>query len=82
MVGDTALSVVSRQKYLGVVFDSQMNWHHHVAGVCKSMSYFLMMIGSHTKYLPSAIIKVLVECSACVGSRNPLRLSVSIDSFT
>ena len=26
------------------------------------MSYFLMMIGSHAKTLPSAIIKMLVEC--------------------
>ena len=62
VVGDTALSVVSRQKYLGVMFDSQLNWHHHVAGRCKSMSYYLMMIGSHAKNLLSAIIKMLVEC--------------------
>ena len=70
--------MVSRQKYLGV-FDTQLNWHYHVAGVCKSMSYFLKMIGSHAKNFPSAIIVMLVEClvfslyvcSACVGSSNP-----------
>ena len=55
VVGDTTLSVVSRQKYLGVMFDSQLNWHHHVAGVCKNMSCYLMMIASHAKNLPSAI---------------------------
>ena len=33
MVGDTTLSVVSKQQYLGVMFDGQLNWRHHVAGV-------------------------------------------------
>ena len=45
-----------------MVFDGQLNWCNHVVGVCKSMSCFLMMIGSHAKNLPSAIIKMLVEC--------------------
>ena len=62
MVGDTVLSVVSKQKYLGVMFDSQLNWSHHVASVCKSMSYYLALIGSHIRNLPSSIIKMLVEC--------------------
>ena len=61
MVDDVALSVVSKQKYLDVMFDSQLNWSHHVAAVCKSMSYYLMMIGSHPKNLPSTIIRILVE---------------------
>ena len=63
MVDDVALSVVSKQKYLDVMFDSQLNWSHHVAAVCKSMSYYLMMIGSHAKNLPSTIIRI-VECLA------------------
>ena len=62
MVGDAALSVVCKQKYLGVMFDSQLNWSHHVASVCESMSYYLALIGSHAKNLPSSIIKMLVEC--------------------
>ena len=62
MVGDTALSVVCKQKYLGVIFDSQLNWSNHVASVCKSMSYYLALIGSHVRNLPSSIIKMLVEC--------------------
>ena len=49
MVNDVALSVVIKQKYLGMIFDSQLNWSHHMAAVCKSMSYYLMMIGSHAK---------------------------------
>ena len=62
MVGDTALSVVCKQKYLGVIFDSQLNWSNHVASLCKSMSYYLALIGSHVRNLPSSIIRMLVEC--------------------
>ena len=62
MVGDTVLSVVCKQKYLGVMFDIQLNWSHHVASVCKSMSYYLALIGSHVRNLPSSIIKMLMEC--------------------
>ena len=74
MVGDTVLSVVSKQKYLGVMFDSQLNWSHHVASVYKSMSYYLALIGSHIRNLPSSIIKMLVEC--LVFSRYSYALSV------
>ena len=49
VVNDTALSVVCKQKYLRVMFDSQLKWTHHVASVCKSMSYYLMLISSHAK---------------------------------
>ena len=34
----------------------------YVASVCKSMSYYLALIGSHARNLPSSIIKMLVEC--------------------
>ena len=61
VVNNTALSVVCKQRYLGVIFDSHLKWTHHVASVCKSMSYYLMMIGSHAKSLPSSVIKMLVE---------------------
>lgn len=50
VVGDSALSVVSTQRYLVVLFDILLNWYHCVAGVCKSMSY-LMMNSSHPKKL-------------------------------
>ena len=75
MVGDTTLSVVSKQQYLGVMFDGQLNWRHHVAGVCKSMSYYLSLIRSHVKSLPSPIIKMLVE--SLVFSRYVYALPVS-----
>ena len=45
------------------MFTCQLNWSHHVASVCKSMSYCLALIaGSRAKNLPSSIIKMLVEC--------------------
>ena len=61
VVNNAALAVVSRQRYLGVIFDSQLRWTHHVSGVCKTMSYYLMMISSHAKSLPSLVVKMLIE---------------------
>ena len=60
MVGDTVLSVVCKQKYLGVMFDIQLNWSHHVASVCKSMSYYLALIGSHVRNLRQLVRSCIV----------------------
>ena len=60
VINNAALSVVCKQRYLGVIFDSQLKWTHQVASVCKSMSYYLM-ISSHAKTLPSSVIKILIE---------------------
>ena len=40
-VDNSILCVVTQQKYLGLVFDSQLSWSSHVSGVCKKMSYYL-----------------------------------------
>ena len=45
LMANDMIDVVSKQKYLGMMFDSQLNWSHHVASVCKSMSYYLVLIG-------------------------------------
>ena len=52
---------MQKQKYLGVTFDTNLNWSSHVASVCRSMSYYLHLINCHVKSLPSDIIKMLVE---------------------
>jgi len=59
-VNNTVLKVVN-QKYLGVVFDNKLQWSPHIDKVCKSMSYYLYMIGSHRTSLAKSISKMLVE---------------------
>ena len=61
LLNSVPLSSVQKQKYLGVTFDTNLNWSSHVAGVCRSMSYYLHLINCHVKSLPSDIIKMLVE---------------------
>ena len=41
LLNSVPLSSVQKQKYLGVTFDTNLNWSSHVAGVCRSMSYYL-----------------------------------------
>ena len=57
----TPLTVVDRQKYLGIIFDHCLTWFAHVAKVCKSMSYYLCLISPHVKFLPTTIVKKLME---------------------
>ena len=33
------LTVTTKQKYLGLIFDCSLSWAHHVAGLCSKMSY-------------------------------------------
>ena len=63
LIDETILSQVDKQKYLGVVFDSNLTWSSHVTAVCKSMAYYLYLINFHSKLLPCSykILKMLVE---------------------
>ena len=74
LLNSVPLSSVQKQKYLGVTFDTNLNWSSHVASVCRSMSYYLHLINCHVKSLPSDIIKMLVE--SLVFSRYTYALSV------
>ena len=60
-VNNTVLKIVSHHKYLGVVFDDKLQWSSHIDKVCKSMSYYLYMIGSHRTSLTNSVSKMLVE---------------------
>jgi len=57
----TPLLSVDKQKYLFVTFDSRLNWSSHVSKICGSMSYYLTLINSHVKCLPTSIVKMLIE---------------------
>ena len=74
LLDSVPLSSVQKQKYLGVTFDTNLNWSSHVASVCRSMSYYLHLINCYVKSLSSDIIKMLVE--SLVFSRYTYVLSV------
>ena len=60
-VDNSVLRVVTEQKYLGLVFDSQLSWSSHVSGVCKKMSYYLHLLNSHRYVLNNSITKLLLD---------------------
>ena len=60
-VNNTVLKIVSHQKYLGIIFDDKLQWSPHIDKVCKSMSYYLYMIGSHCTSLTKSVSKMLVK---------------------
>ena len=70
MMDDVILSVVPKQKYLGLIFDERLTWYCHVSKVCKSMSYYLHLLCKHRHVLTDDFLKTLAESllPACVGS--------------
>ena len=50
VVDDTALQVVTKQKYLGVILDNCLSWYHHVSQLCKGISYYhiIFMLSTNT----------------------------------
>ena len=55
------LKQVDRYKYFGIFFDPQLRWDIHVNHVCKQMSYYLYLISSHRRQLPSRILKMPMD---------------------
>ena len=60
-VDNSILRVVTEQRYLGLVFDSQLSWSSHVSGVCKKMSYYLYLLNSHRHVLNNTMMKLLLD---------------------
>ena len=61
VVDDTVLQVVTKQKYLGVIFDNCLSWNHHVSHICKKMSYYLYVINKHRHVFSSDLMKLLID---------------------
>ena len=61
VVDYTALQVVTKQKYLGVILDNCFSWNHHVSHICKKMSYYLYVINKHRHVLSSDLMKLLID---------------------
>jgi len=60
-VGGVVLQVTEKKKYLGLIFDSNMSWTHHVANVCHKMSYYLYLLRSHRHVIDISLMKMLLE---------------------
>ena len=60
-VGGVVLQVTEKQKYLELIFDSTMSWTHHVANVCRKMSYYLCLLRSHRHVIDNSLMKMLLE---------------------
>ena len=61
MLGGIVLKAVTKQKYLGLVFDESLSWDHHVSLLCKRMSYYLYVICCHRNVLGCKLLKLLTE---------------------
>ena len=55
------LQEVEEQKYLGIIFDSKLQWGPQVNYICKKASYYLYLLCSHRKSLTHDILKMLTE---------------------
>ena len=55
------LTVTTKQKYLGLIFDCSLSWAHHVAGVCNKMSYYLYLLSTHRHVIDYNLMKMLLE---------------------
>ena len=84
LIDDHPQSRVTKQKYLGVIFDEKLNWSSDVAATCKSMAFYLYQINRHSRSLPSNVLKVLMEslvffstylCFTSVGACSSPRLT-------
>ena len=60
-INDICLTHVKVQKYLGIVFDDQLQWLNHVSAICKKISFYLFWINSFRNNLPSSVIKMLID---------------------
>ena len=61
--------VIDNQKYLGETFDCRLNWSSHVSKICGNMSYNLMLINIHVKYLVRMQGFFTIHlCIACTGT--------------
>ena len=62
MLGGIALkAAVTKQKYIGLNFDQNLSWDHHVSLLCKRMSYYLYVIHCHRNALGFKLLKLLIE---------------------
>ena len=61
MVDDVKLQVATKQKYLGLMFDSTLSWSDQVSRTCQKMAYYLYLINHHRHVLPSYLIKLLMD---------------------
>ena len=79
MVDNVGLQVATKQKYLGLMFDSTLSWSDQVSRTCQK-SYYLHLINRHRHVLPAYLLKLLME--SLVMSHMQYALSVWGPSLT
>ena len=52
------LTMIEKQKYLGLILDCSLSCAHYVANVCSKLSYLL---GSHHHIIDYNLMKMLLE---------------------
>ena len=50
----TPIEYVDHHRHLGVIFDTNLSWTHHVAHICKKTSQAIGIIYSHRAHLPDS----------------------------
>ena len=50
----TSIKYVDHHRHLGVIFDTNLSWTHHVAHICKKTSQAIGIIYSHRAHLPDS----------------------------
>ena len=68
IIDNTTLQIVTKQLYLGVIFDDYLIWNHHrtlLMFVRKCLIY-LYVISKHKQVLSSNLLKLLIDPRALV----------------
>ena len=60
-VGDMQVSLSSKVRDLGVVFDQYLTFHDHISGICKSTHFHLRCIGRIRNLLSLCVIAFIIS---------------------
>ena len=58
----TPIEYVDHHRHLGVIFDTNLSWTHHVAHICKKTSQAIGIICSHRAHLPDSFRALFLYC--------------------
>ena len=52
---------MDKQKYLGIIFDRNLQWGPQLSSVCRTVSYYLHLLSLHRNSLTFDVLKILTE---------------------
>ncbi len=77
-LGESNINPSENCRNLGVMFDSEMNFHCQIQSICKSVNFHLRNVGAVRHILPDSAAEQLVHAlitSVLVLGMNPLKSS-------